>query len=353
MNVLFLTKYTSKAASSKYRTLQYLPYLEEMGVSCTISSLFADDYLKSLRQHKNRGIVILKSLLKRISVIFLQANKFDLIIIEKELIPYFPAIFERYLSLIKTGYVLDYDDAVYHHYDENKNSVIRLLLKNKIPTAIKKSSGIIVGSDYILEYVKRFKSDNVYFLPTVINANNYSIKISDNTNFIIGWIGSVTTSKNIVMINNSLENFCNEYNATVRLVGFDEELGSSLTFPHEIINWVEGKEPDEIKNFDVGIMPLIDSSFNRGKCGFKIIQYHGCALPVIASPVGINKKIITHGTNGFLAKTDDEWYQYLEMLYIDRSLCHSMGAQGRKKIENEYDLDQTKVEYFKIIKSFY
>lgn len=354
MKVLFLTKYSDMGASSRYRTLQYLPYFESMGISCTHHPLFGENYLTSLYQKKRRGLIaILKLVFNRMIFLFFHARNYDLIVIEKEIIPYFPAIFEQYLVFRKVHFIIDYDDAIFHNYDESKYTLIRKLLNNKIPDVIKKSSGVIAGNNYILEYVKCFRSDNVHFLPTVINTNNYTIKRwNSDENFIVGWIGSPTTSKNILMLNGPLQKFCDKYSASVNLVGFDKELTSELRFPHEIIPWVQNKESDEIQKFSVGIMPLIDSPFNRGKCGLKLIQYHGCALPVIASPVGINKKIVVHAANGFLAKTDDDWYKHLEVLYNDRSLSRKMGEHGRKIIENEYSLSKTNVEYFNLISSF-
>ncbi|NOX65193.1 MAG: glycosyltransferase family 4 protein [Chlorobi bacterium] len=353
MKVLFLTKYSFMGASSRYRTLQYFPFFETMGVSCTHSPLFGDDYLNSLYQKKNRGIIILKSFFYRASLLIFRIANYDLIVIEKEIFPYFSAIFERYLFYKKTPYLLDYDDAIFHNYDKSNCILIRQLFKNKIPTVIKNSRGVIAGNNYLLEYVKRYKSDKVYYLPTVINVNKYTPKVEgSNEKFIVGWIGSPSTSKNIIMLNNPLKRFCYKHDATIRLIGFDKDMASSLEFPHEVINWVHDHESNEISKFNVGIMPLIDSPFNRGKCGLKLIQYHGCALPVIASPVGVNKKIISHGHNGFLANSDNDWYVYLELLYKNNSLRQQMGERGRNKIEEEYNLDKTNIEYYNIITSF-
>lgn len=354
MKVLFLTKYSDMGASSRYRTFQYLSYFDSRGISCTLFPLFGEDYLTSLYQKKRRELlIILKSALKRVMLIIFHATNYDLIVIEKELFPYFPAVFERYLFFRNVHYLLDYDDAVFHNYDQNKSKLIRFLLKNKIPTVIKKSNGITAGNDYLLEYAKRYKLSKVYYIPTVIDLQKYIQKVWKNhEEFFVGWIGSPSTSQNILMLNKPLQKFCKKYNVSVRLIGFDKNFASELAFPHEIIPWVFNKEPDEIQKFSVGIMPLVDSPFNRGKCGFKLIQYHGCALPVIASPVGINNNIITHGANGFLAKTGDDWYKYLEILYGNRSLCQSMGAQGRKIVEDEYSLEKTKAKYYNLINSF-
>ena len=106
----------------------------------------------------------------------------------------------------------------------------------------------------------------------------------------------------------------------------------------EVIAWSEDTEVDAIQSMDIGVMPLPDTPWARGKCGYKLIQYMACGLPVVASPVGVNKEILEHGVNGFLAESDAEWRTAIEALISDPDLRRRMGAAGRKKVENEYSL---------------
>jgi len=121
-------------------------------------------------------------------------------------------------------------------------------------------------------------------------------------------------------------------------IGIDAQ---SLGLPMTSIAWTEQTEVASISSFDIGIMPLLDGSFERGKCGYKLIQYMACGLPVVASPVGVNCQIVEHGVNGFLAETPEQWEQALQTLLADADLRQRMGQAGRKKVEQEYCIQVT------------
>jgi glycosyltransferase involved in cell wall biosynthesis len=119
----------------------------------------------------------------------------------------------------------------------------------------------------------------------------------------------------------------------------------------EILPWSEETEVALLQTCDVGIMPLPDEPWTRGKCGFKMIQYMACGLPVVASPVGVNKEIVEHGVNGFLAVTNDEWLTALSTLRDNPELRRKMGAAGRRKVEEKYCLQVTAPQYVKLLQS--
>jgi len=121
--------------------------------------------------------------------------------------------------------------------------------------------------------------------------------------------------------------------------------------PLEVKPWAEATEVEEIRQFDVGIMPLIDSPFERGKSGFKLIQYMACARPVIGSPVGVNREIITDGENGFWATSADEWIHALERLWGDQDLCRRQGEAGRRQVEERYSLQVTAPKLARLLRS--
>lgn len=115
--------------------------------------------------------------------------------------------------------------------------------------------------------------------------------------------------------------------------------------------WREESEIQNIQRFDVGIMPLLDEPFERGKCGYKLIQYMACGLPVIASPVGVNGQIVEHGVTGFLVKSQDEWLQALAFLRDNPGRRREMGQAGRKKMEAEYSLQATAPKLAALLRS--
>jgi len=352
MKILFLTKYDYMGASSRYRTLQYLPYLKEQNIDFDVKPLFSDAYLRyKYANGKENKLITIKSILKRIFVVLFEASKYDILVIEKELIPYFPPILEWYLKLRKIPYILDYDDAVWHNYDNHKKAIVRFLFKNKIASVIKNAKSVIAGSEYIKAFAQQF-NNNVHKIPTVIDMNKYqcSTKKNDMDKFIVGWIGSPSTSKYILYISEALKRFTDEYDAIVHLVGFDFKLSSKIGFRYKIIPWSETTEVAEICKFDVGIMPLVDKPFERGKCGFKLIQYMGCKKPVIASSVGENNIIVEDGINGFLVNNENEFYEKLKFFYANRNIAKEFGINGFKKVNKFYSLQESQKNYLKVLK---
>ncbi len=341
MKVLLLSRYTSLAASSRYRSYQYLPYLKQQGFEITISPLLDDRYIKSLYTGEPRSLsYIIKSYSKRLFNL-LQSKKYNLIWIEKEALPWVPASLELLLIASKVPYVVDYDDATFHRYDLHKSILVRSILGKKIDKLMAGAKLVIVGNDYLAARAVNVGAKWIEVIPTVINLDLYPINPPlENEIFTIGWIGSPIRSAGYFQeIYPALQQICAGGKARVVAIGAAQlELeGVSL----EIKNWCGNTEVAEMQKFDVGIMPLTDTPFERGKCGFKLIQYMGCSVPVIGSPVGVNQKMIRQGVNGFLASNTQEWVNAFEELSSDSEKRKRMGNMGRKIVEKEYSLQVT------------
>jgi glycosyltransferase involved in cell wall biosynthesis len=341
MHILFLPKYGRKAASSRHRFLQYIPVLESQGIKCTVYPLFSDAYLEK-RFVFNKMIIldVLVAFLKRVKII-LESESYDIIIIHCEALPYFPAILENYISLRKTPYIYDCDDAIFHQYDLHSNELIRWLFSDKIRKVIAGAAYVIAGSTYLADYARK-ANNRVVILPTVIDLNRYPIRKENRIlkkPFTIGWIGSPSTAVYLKIIAPALRQFCEEHDAKLVLVGSGNvELPG---IPLEIRAWSEETEVEEMMQFDVGIMPLPDLPWARGKCAFKLIQYMACRLPVIASPVGANCEVVEQGVNGFLATSTEDWVRALKTLQDDSALRECMGKAGRLKVETQYCMQVT------------
>lgn len=217
-----------------------------------------------------------------------------------------------------------------------------MLLGNKIKKVVRGATEVFAGSPYLVEYAKQVNA-RVELLPTVVDLGIYrrTRKFTQTRPrpFIVGWIGSPTTALSLKQIELALINFCRKHDAKVVLVGSGPVDLSG--FPLEVRDWREDSEIDDILSFDVGIMPLADTTWSRGKCGFKLIQYMACGIPVIASPVGANLAIVTQGVEGFLPAGNDEWLESLENLQQNAELSSRMGAAGRTRVEKEYCLEVT------------
>jgi len=341
ISILFLTRYDRKAASSRYRFLQYIPYLEKEGFSCVVSPLFDENYVnKFVYFQKINKFEIFKYFINRIQVLF-TVHKFKLVILEKELIPYAPALLERIFSILKISYIVDYDDAIFHQYDCHPNPIVRTILKKKIAVVMRNARLVIAGNPYLANYAQQAGAKEVEVIPTVIDINKYPEQriIKKNNIFTIVWIGSPSTYEHVEMIMPVLTKISTDNNTKVVLIGPGDRKINETGI--KIQPWSETTEIADLQAAHVGIMPLSDNPWARGKCGFKLIQYMACSLPVIASPVGVNTEIIEHGNNGYLASTNDEWIKYLNLLRQTLDQGKSMGLYGRNKVETNYCIQVT------------
>lgn len=339
IGVLFLTKYSRKGASSRYRSLQYFPLLEEKNISCTHKPLFSDEYLRELYETGNKNLLhVFQSYLRRIFDLF-QVRSYDVVVIEKELFPYSPLIVERLFSRFGIPYIADYDDAIFHNYDQSENPFVRYLLGDKIDGVMKNATAVIAGNNYLAERARKAGASSVETIPTVVNLDRYPDRRPEQTDGspTIGWIGSPSTAEYLRKIAPALREVCDERDVHVKLIG-----SGDIDLPgvnYEVCKWSEETEIEDLCDIDVGIMPLKDNPWERGKCGFKLIQYMGCWKPVVASPIGVNQKIVDNGINGYLADNHEKWVESLLAVLDDERKRKEMGKQGRRRVEQKYCLD--------------
>lgn len=341
MKILLLSKYSRLGASSRLRTMQFLPGLSGAGFEVDVQSLFDDAYLKQLYQKKGRSLVhMLKCYLGRLLILF-EVKQYDAVWLEYELLPYFPAWLESYLNWRKVPYIVDYDDALFHNYDLSGNPLLRKLLGSKIDQVMAKADAVCVGNQYLKQRALKAGVQRIYWVPTVIDLARYPVDTAKlkNTAPVFGWIGSPATQSYLMMIAPALSKALAQCGGRLVLIGANSDV-----LPHfagcdiELRSWSEATEVQDISNFDVGLMPLPDGPWERGKCGYKLIQYMACAVPVVASPVGANVDIVQGSGSGLLASTENEWFDALVTLATDTELCQRYGDAGRAAVENVYSL---------------
>jgi glycosyltransferase involved in cell wall biosynthesis len=336
VNVLLLSRYGRLGASSRVRYYQFLPQLEASGIQTTVSALLDDLYLQRLYSGQRFGWTrILFSYARRIRAL-LSVRRYDIVWIEKELLPWMPALGERLLYSLRIPYVVDYDDAVFHSYDLHPRSIVRAALGTKIDEVMRSSALVTAGNDYLADRARSAGARRVEVVPTVVDTDVYRPGSQRSGPVTIGWIGSPSTAKYLRTVAGALAEVCRDGAARVVVVGApDPGLGS---VPLEVRAWAEHREVSDIQSFDIGIMPLEDGPWERGKCGYKLIQYMACGLPVVGSPVGVNRSIVRHGTNGFLASSPEEWVRFLSQLRDDAKLRSRMGQHGRADVEAGYSV---------------
>ncbi len=348
MKVLALTRYGRLGASSRLRTWQYLPALHSQGIDLEISPLFSDDYLIRLYAHQSKHWPqIIASYLNRLFVL-LQAGKADMLWIEKELLPNLPAWFEQALCRLGIRYVVDYDDAIFHNYDRS-TSPIKKLFSDKIDRVMRGSALVICGNAYLAGRASSVGVSCVEIVPTVVDLKRYEVmNPPKHENIVIGWIGSPSTVKYLEIVAPALRILASEYPIQLRIVGAKIDLHG---LDVDCSLWTEDSEVEQIQDFDIGIMPLDDSPWEKGKCGYKLIQYMACSKPVIASPVGVNCEIVKCGENGYLAYGVDDWLQGFRELLISNNSRQMMGTQGRLLVEQKYCLQVTAPRLAQIIRN--
>ena len=342
MRVLALPRYSRLGASSRLRFLQYLPSLESAGIDVTVSPLFPDDYVQSLQLGSRQVADVTQAYAGRIRAV-LGSDSFDLVWIEKEVFPWLPAWVEKALLSNDTPYVLDYDDAVFHYYDQHSNSLVKAALRSKHPALMRGAALVVAGNAYLAEFARLAGAQRVEMVPTVVDLARYPAPLqipSPGASMppCVGWIGQRATASFLAPYKQLFERLSAASVARFAAIGID---APALGLPMASIPWTEQTEVASIGSFDIGIMPLVDEPFERGKCGYKLIQYMACGLPVVASPVGVNCQIVEHGVNGFLAETQQQWEDALRTLLIDSDLRQRMGQAGRQKVEAQYSIQVT------------
>lgn len=340
MKILLLSKYSRKGASSRLRFLQYRPYLEASGFDVTVSNLFDDDYLDRLYGKGKRSFFSIVKCYWRRFVVVLSVFRHDLIWIEKEIFPYFPALVERLLRFLGIAYVVDYDDAIFHNYDLSEQVFIRTFMRRKIDVVMRNASCVLAGNEYLASRARASGAPCVELIPTVVDLARYSPRASlVSARPLIGWIGSPSTQRYVVGISNALKKVCQRHNARLMLVGATEQMRAEFSeLDIEIVSWSEDSEVALIRQMDIGIMPLPNGPWEQGKCAYKLIQYMACAVPVIASPVGVNIDIVNDSKCGLLAEDSAQWEAALLQLLESPDQRSLLGNAGRKAVENRYSL---------------
>jgi glycosyltransferase involved in cell wall biosynthesis len=319
--------------------MQYRPLLETAGFEVELKSFFGYDYLPSLYAGKKPSSAIWRSYARRIKDLVWSKGKADLIWLEKEALPWVSSVFEANLMPSGIPVVSDFDDAVFHRYDMHSLKPVRTLLGRKFAHVMQNSSCVFAGNAYLADYARNAGAAAIEIVPTVVDVEHYQVKArrDKGTEPVIGWIGTPSTWRECV------EPFLPVFRSVVHTCGARiEAVGARMSSEEEagisFLPWSEDGEIESITAMDIGVMPLPDTPWMRGKCGYKLIQYMACGLPVIASPVGVNAEIVEHGLNGFLAETPDDWSRALKTLIGNPELRLQMGAAGRKRVEERYSL---------------
>ena len=338
MNILFLSKYGRLGASSRLRTFQYIPFLSQLEIDAKVSSFISDKQLRlKYRSGKYKYTSLCVSYFHRIADL-IKSKHFDLVVIEKESLPWLPASFEKIL-LRHVPYVLDYDDAVFHNYDMHPSRIVRFFWGRRLDRLMRSANLVIAGNAYLANRAHNSGALWVEHVPTVVDIGRYALKADSPSRTAlptIVWIGSPATVHYLELVREPLHMLSSRFPFVLRVIGASVPSFSGIKV--ESFAWSETSEADLIAECDIGIMPLLDTPWEQGKCGYKLIQYMACGLPVVASSVGVNSDIVLPHQNGFLASNTNDWISALSVLLCDEKMRRQFGLHGRSLVESRYSL---------------
>jgi glycosyltransferase involved in cell wall biosynthesis len=293
--------------------------------------------------------VVIKGFWKRITLLR-QVRKFDYIFIYREAAPVGFPIFEWiYTKWLKKKVIYDFDDAIWMPYEVTESSFFTKFFKNK--GKVKKICSwahiISCGNEYLCNYAKQF-NQNVIYNPTCVDTENrYNLIANHDVQKItIGWTGSFSTLNYFENLSPVLKKLQEKYEFDIKII-CNRKPDINLKNV-KYIAWTAENELIELATCQIGLMPLTDEEWSKGKCGFKLIQYLALGIPAVSSSVGVNSSIIEDGSNGFLCNSEEEWYYALEKMITDAPLRKKMAIEGRKKIVTHFSLLSNKNNFLSI-----
>lgn len=337
VRLVAFTKTSAIGPSSRYRYVQYRERLARLGVEMDVRPLFGALWFRLLRWP-----LPLRSLAKlvyaplRFCVRLAQWSTLratDVVVVEHQLFPYLPAWGEAALARRRLGFVLEFDDAIY----------LTFAHRAKLERMCALARMVVVGNEFLAEFARPF-SRAVEISPTTIDLDRYPAAPRASVPpgpLVIGWIGLPYNFDALASLAQPLAELAGEFDFVLRVVSAGAPALPGVRV--DAVPWTLDGEVDAIRSFDVGVMPLQDDEWSRGKCGLKLLQYFAAFVPVVASPVGVNTRIVDHGVNGFLARNADEWRSSLRSLLADPTLRARLGAAGRRRVQELYDADREAV----------
>ena len=332
------------APSQRFRFEQYFDLMMKEGFEINVKPFLTEDSWKIIYKSGSflkKILGLFSGLLSRWIVLF-QMHQFDFVFIHREAAPVGPPFFEWVIAKVfRKKIIYDFDDAIWLPNTSPENNIAALVRwQSKVKLICGWSHKISAGNKYLGDFARQFNS-NVFTNPTTIDTINlhnpslFSKKPHDK--IVIGWTGTHSTLKYLRMIEPVIESLCNKFQNKIELQIIADR-PPKLKIPYQFIAWSKATEINDLMQFNIGIMPLTDDRWAKGKCGFKALQYMALQIPPIASQVGVNTEIIENGRDGFLCRSIEEWEFALTTLIENKELRESIGNAARKKVIDHYSV---------------
>ena len=341
--------------SSRFRIRQYTPILHKAGIN-------VDDFYRKISTEtaaprdghiriRDSSRLILKALMHESANVAnrlsesVKANNYDLVWLSRQLIIGYPT-FEY---LIRKPLIYDIDDAIFLSGD---------LANLQFKISARRAAAVIAGNEFLAETASKY-SNNITIIPTAVDTQRWKPHSKGNEStinvdqFSIGWSGTSSSFKYFLSIEKEIKQFLSDFPSAKLLFMADR-------FPNELkvlapyvnfVKWSVESEVDFIQSLDVGLMPIANDMWSKGKCAYKSLLYAACGIPIVITPIGANQKLLNQSDVGFGPNNPKEWYEILSLLFFDRSLGKLMGKNGISLVEKNYSLNACAPKLIEILKN--
>ena len=353
--ILFLAHHRlDRSPGQRYRFEQYFDYFRKHNIECDLANIISEEDDRIMYQSKNyfkKALVALNAYKTRY-LNLKEIDKYNLVVIYREAIPTRSVFFEKMISKKNVPIILDFDDAIWIKDVSQVNKNLSWFKnEKKIEKILPLCAHVTCGNKYLYDYAIKF-NNNVSIIPSTVDTAHYIPNKRKNGNSVrIGWVGSHTTIKHFEKVLNVFKKLKDRYENSIEFIVIGDENYVNSQLDIKVLKWDNSKEVELFNSFDIGVMPLPDNEWTKGKCGMKGLLYMSVGVPAVISAVGMNKEIINHGVDGFLADGENQWYEVLSKLIDDSELRIKIGAKGREKVIKKYSKDSAKDLYLNLYKS--
>lgn len=361
LNVLFIPSATRLSPATRYRVYQYLPYLKQAGIPYRVFPINEEKTTKDMVNSPNFGkfrklghyLQLSLEKLVRFWVVLYFASKYKVLFLQRTT---FPFGLEKIMKRINKNIIFDIDDAIFLPDTKDEGLFYRLkryFKTREIPAILKTAKWVVVENQYIKTYVQNY-CRNISLIAGPIDTERIPVRSYKNfgeSPVTIGWIGSPSTALYLKILDSVFAELSRKYRIKLKLVG----AGKYQLEAVEVINkdWSEDTEIAHLSSFDIGVMPMPDDEWSRGKLGVKMLQYMSVGVPAVVSYTQTNEEVIKDGVNGFLVSNEEEWLEKLSILIENPGLRKDLGLKGRKAIEEKYSIKVNAPRLLEILQSVY
>lgn len=342
--LIFVIPNPIESASERYRIYQFLPYLERAGFDCTVRPFATRALHRAIQAERLAPKLLLAPFCYLRRMLELGAlSKYDVVVVHRSIFPFpWPAV-EEMLIRRHAKVIFDFDDAIHIGHRDTTTTKYPWIYKLKygpgVNGMLSHCTHVIAGNRTLAEHALQFNSQ-VSIVPTVVDLGQYTYRpppVQEDT-ITIGWIGSRSTSPYLLEIEPVLQRLSEAHPGKIRFRLYGDPR-RKLNLPNfESLPFSLASEIEDLQTIDIGIMPVPDNDWTRGKCAFKAIQYMALGIPTVISPVGMAADLVQHNVNGFWAQTPEGWFEALNLLVTDTRLSRRFAEEGRKTVVERYSL---------------